>query len=166
MIFLFCIYQQKKRKNLILCKLGADICWVIHYLSLGAIGGAIPNFVGIFRELVFVRRKEKSWANSIFWPCLFIGINLLLGFLTMKSYINLLPITASVFVTVSFWIDNPKTTKIISFPVSCSFLVYDIFVHSWIGIFNESLSLISITISLIKIAQNESSKGENKNDLL
>lgn len=69
----------------------------------------------------------------------------------MKSYINLLPVTASVFVTVSLWLKNPTLTKIISFPVSVSFLIYDVFVHSWIGVINESLSLLSILIAIIKI---------------
>lgn len=149
MFFLFCIYQQKERKKLIVCKLCADICWSVHYLCLGAIGGAIPNFVGIFRELVFVNRKEKNWADKVIWPIFFILVNLSLGTVTMNSYINLLPIIASAFVTVSLWLKNPLLTKIISFPVSCSFLIYDIFVKSYLGVFNESLSLISIIIAVL-----------------
>ena len=165
MIFLFSIYQQKDRKKLIICKLGADICWSVHYLCLGAISGAIPNFVGIFRELVFVNRKEKNWADKIIWPCLFILVNLSLGIITMKSYINLLPIITSVFVTISLWLKNPMLTKIISFPVSCSFLIYDIFVESWVGVFNESISLISILITALNflLYKNKSGKGDKNN---
>ena len=80
---------------------------------------------------------------------MFILINLSLGIITMDSYINLLPIIASAFVTVSLWLKNPLLTKIISFPVSCSFLIYDIFVKSWVGVFNESISLISIVIAVV-----------------
>lgn len=155
MIFLFSIYQQKKRKNLIICKLCADICWSVHYLFLGAMGGAIPNFVGIFRELVFVNRKDKNWADKFVWPVFFISVNLILGIITMKSYINLLPIIASAFVTVALWLKNPLLTKIISFPVSCSFLIYDIFVESWVGVVNESLSLVSIIIALLNFLLNK-----------
>lgn len=56
MIFLFMLYQQQNRKHLLVCKLCADFFWSVHYLFLGAYGGMIPNFVGIFRELVFVNR--------------------------------------------------------------------------------------------------------------
>ncbi|MEE1245106.1 MAG: YgjV family protein [Acutalibacteraceae bacterium] len=163
MIALFSIYQQTERKKLITAKLCADVCWVIHYLCLGAVGGAIPNFVGIFRELVFVNRKDKNRADKIIWPVAFIAVNLILGIITMKSYINLLPITASVFVTVSLWLKNPTLTKIISFPVSVSFLIYDCFVHSWVGVINESLSLISILIAMIKIIKLK--KGTEANEL-
>ena len=71
---------------------------------------------------------------------------------------NFLPITASVFVTVSLWLKNPTLTKIISVPVSAAFLIYDIFVGSYIGIVNESLAICSIIISFIK------SKLERKED--
>ena len=151
MIALFSIYQQSSRKKLLISKLIADVCWVVHYLCLGAYGGAIPNFVGIFRELVFVNRENKKWANLTLWPFVFIITNLLLGLRTFAAPINLLPILGSAFVTVALWLKKPMLTKIMSFPVSTAFLIYDIFVGSWIGVISESISLISIIIALIKI---------------
>lgn len=150
MASLFLIYQQNDRKKLIVSKLCADVCWVAHYLCLGAFGGAIPNFVGIFRECVFINRQSKRWANLVLWPILFILINWGLGVLTFKSAINILPITASTFVTISLWCKRPWLTKLISIPVSLTFLIYDIFVGSWIGIVNESIAIISIIISFLK----------------
>ncbi len=154
MLSLFLIYQQKDRKRLLFCKLSADICWVVHYLCILAPGGAIPNFVGIFRELVFIKREEKKWASHILWPVCFILINLALGIISAKGYIHLLPVTASVVVTLSLWLKNPTLTKIISVPVSLAFLIYDIFVHSYIGMVNESIAICSIIISFIKSRKN------------
>lgn len=150
MLSLFLIYQQKSRKRMLISKLSADICWVIHYLCLGGIAGMIPNAVGIFRELVFVNRKDKKWAALILWPILFILINWGLGISTFKSAFNILPIAASTFVTVSLWIDNPKLTKLISLPVSFAFMLYDIYIGSYIGIANEIISMSSIVIFFIK----------------
>ena len=155
MVSLFLVYQQKERKKLIAAKLSADVFWVAHYFLLGGYGGMIPNF--IFRELIFINRRKKKWAGSVVWPILFIIINWTLGVMTFKSLYNVLPITASTFVTVSLWIENPRLTKIISIPVSLAFLVYDIFVGSYIGIVNESLAIISIIISFIK----EKRRSEN-----
>lgn len=72
MICLFLIYQQKTRRKIIMLKLCTDICWGIHYFLLGATAGMIPNFVGIFRELIFIQRKDKKWAGSLIWPAIFI----------------------------------------------------------------------------------------------
>lgn len=152
MTALFLSYQQTERKKLIGFKLTADIIWVIHYLMLGAIGGAIPNFVGIFRELVFIQRsnENKKWAKSPAVPVIFIVINWVLAIVTWKSALSLLPICASTFVTISLWVKNPKLTRMIGAPVSLAFIVYDVFVGSWIGIINESVALISIISSYIR----------------
>lgn len=150
MISLFLLYQQKSRKRILTAKLSADLFWVAHYLCLGAWAGMIPNLVGIFRELVFRRRGEAKWADSRFWPALFILINWTLGFLTFDSWFDLLPITASTFVTVSLWINNPDRTKWISIPVSAAFLVYDLFAGSWSGAVNESFALVSIAVYFIQ----------------
>lgn len=150
MVSLFLIYQQKSRKKIIAAKLSADLFWVAHYICLGGFAGMIPNFVGIFRELIFINRKNKKWASSIVWPVIFIIINWGLGISTFNSIFNVLPIAASTFVTVSLWIDNPRLTKIISVPVSLAFLIYDIYIGSYIGVINETIAIGSIILFFIK----------------
>lgn len=159
MLSLFLIYQQQYRKKLIIYKLCADMCWVIHYLCLGAFGGAVPNFVGIFREAVFMQRETKKWANNIVWPILFIIANFTLGVVTYNAPINILPILASVFVTASLWLKKPSITKVISAPVSLAFLIYDLFAGSYLGVINESVAIISIVISFAKSEKNDNKKG-------
>lgn len=147
---LFLIYQQNSRRKMLFCKLFADVCWVIHYLCLGGFAGMIPNAVGIFREIVFINRKDKKWAACVVWPIFFILLNWALGFRTFHSWYNLLPIVASTFVTVSLWIDNPKLTKLITIPISTAFLIYDIIIGSYIGIINETVSIFSIALYFIR----------------
>ena len=150
MFSLFLIYQLKSRKKMLVAKLTADVFWVAHYGFLGGIAGMIPNAVGIFRELVFINRKEKRWAGVVLWPILFITINIALGISSFNSLFNVLPIVASAFVTVSLWIDNPRLTKIISVPVCVAFMIYDFYIDSYVGIVNESISIVSIIIYFIK----------------
>ena len=157
-VSLFLIYQQKNRSKLLLCKLSADICWIIHYFYLGAYSGMVPGTVGIFRELIFLNREKHKWCNKIIWPIIFILCNWALGYMTYKTPADLLPIIASTFVTVSLWLKNPYFTKMISVPVSIVFIIYNFYVHSYIGIFNESLSLISLIIFYIKEIKNDRRK--------
>ena len=151
MVSLFLIYQQKSRKKIIMCKLSADLFWIAHYFLLGATAGIIPNFVGVFRELVFVNRNKRKWASTPLWVAIFIAVNLTLGIINYDQWFDIVPIIASSFVTISLWIDNPNLTKIISVPVSAAFLVYDIFVGSYVGIINESIAICSIAIYFIKL---------------
>lgn len=119
-------------------------------MCLGGIAGMIPNAVGVFRELVFINRKDKKWASSIIWPVLFILINWTLGLRTFHSVFNILPIAASTFVTVSLWIDNPRLTKIISLPASLAFMTYDLYIGSYVGVINEAAAIASIAIYFAK----------------
>ena len=165
MVALFSIYQQTDRRKLIRSKLFADAFWVVHYVMLGAYGGAIPNFVGILREFIFINREKKKWANLIVWPILFVAFNWLLGYFTFSSPINIMPIAASTLVTISLWNRNPNITKILSIPVSMTFMVYDFFVGSWVGIANESLAIVSIIIYFIKAKKNKGRVDHEENNI-
>lgn len=158
MCSLFLIYQQRNRKNILYCKLSADLFWIAHYFCLGATAGMIPNFVGAFREIVFINRNTRKWASSPIWVVFFIFLNFFLGVVALDNWYDIVPIIASSFVTISLWIDNPKLTKIISVPVSASFLIYDIFVKSYIGIINESISISSFILYLFKMLKEEKAK--------
>ncbi len=150
MVALFSIYQQTSRRRLLISKLCADVCWVIHYFCLGGYGGMVPNFVGIFRELVFVRRDKDRFASGIWVPIIFILINWAIGISTFRAPINVLPIAASTFVTISLWLRRPQLTKLISVPVSLTFLIYDILIGSYVGVVNESIAILSMIISFFK----------------
>lgn len=150
MVSLFMIYQQKTRKGILISKLSADAFWVAHYLCLGGYAGLIPNAVGIFRELIFMHRKNKKWAGLIIWPIIFVIINWVLGFRTFNSWFNILPIAGSTCVTIALWIDNPRLTKAICLPVSVCFMIYDFFIGSYIGIVNEAIGITSIIIFFVK----------------
>ena len=157
-VSLFLIYQQKSRSKLLLCKFSADICWIIHYFYLGAYSGMVPGTVGIFIELIFYNREKYKWCNKILWPIIFILCNWALGYKAYKTPIDFLPIIASTFVTISLWLKKPYFTKLISVPVSIVFIIYNFYVHSYIGIFNEGLSLISMIIFYIKEIKNDRCK--------
>lgn len=150
MACMFLLYQQKERKKMLIGKLCADVCQTLHYLLLGAYAGMIPNIVGIARELVFVNRENKKWANNPIFPIIFIVINWCLGIRTFQSAINVLPIAGSTLVTISLWLKKPTLTKILSIPVSTAFLIYDAFVGSYVGIVNESIAIISIVTYFLR----------------
>jgi hypothetical protein len=152
MASLFLMNQQKKRESMLLFKLAADVFWGAHYFCLRAIGGMIPNVVGIFREVVYLNRRKHRWAESVIWPIIFVTVIFLLGLRSFKSFINVLPITASCCATAVLWLQRPRLTKFVLAFVSTAFLIYDIFVGSYIGIINEILSISSIIIYFIREA--------------
>lgn len=145
---LITLYQQNDHRKLLIKKLFADILWFIHYLLLGAWAGSIPNLVGILRESLFITNCKKT--NSFVLPLIFISINWGLAILSRDSSLSALPICASTLVTISLWVKSPALTRILSIPVCITFIIYDIFVGSYAGILNETLSLFSIAVSIFR----------------
>ena len=149
MLTLFIMYQQSSRKKYLVFKLLSDVLWATHYFLLFAIGGAIPNLVGIAREIVFLN-EEKEWANKKIWAVVFIVINVSVALCFARSAIQFVPIIASAFVTVSLTFKNTKNIRLLTVPISLAFLIYDIIVGSWAGVLNESISLFSIISKLLR----------------
>lgn len=150
MCSLFYTYQQKDRKHILIGKLFADAFWGFHYLLLGAYAGMIPNFVAISRELTYMQRGKKKWASGIWVPLFFILLNFSLGISTFQVWYNVLPIVGTACVAVALWLKNPRTTKLIILAVASMYLVYNIFVGSYIGIVNEIIGIFSLILYFVR----------------
>ena len=143
MLSLFIMYQQSNRIKYLCYKLLSDVIWTVHYLMLFAVGGAIPNMVGIVRELIFMR-EFKSKYTKVIWAATFITINACLGIILANSWIQFVPICASALVTVSLTFKKTNNIRLLTIPISITFLIYDVIVGSWVGVLNESISLVSM----------------------
>ena len=155
------IYQQKTRKGLLFSKLVSDVLWFVHYFCLGAYSGAAIAVIGLIRELIFMNR-EKKWAKHPAWLVFFLALSLGSAVLTWKNGFSLLPMAASMLAVVSFWIGKPKLSRLLSFPIAGSMLVYDVTLNpiSVAGIGNE---LLAITSSVVGIIRYDIQKKAGKN---
>lgn len=142
------IYQQKSRKGLLLWKLISDVLWAVHYALLGAWSGVAVAVVGMARETVFYRNRNRS--NGPVSLVVFIGIALASAAITWKSLYSLLPAAASVISVISFWKATPSISKKLAFPISGCMLTYDISAGSFSGIANECLTLTSALVGLVR----------------
>ena len=147
-LFSFVMFQQNKRKNLILCKLIIDILWIIHFIILGGYTIVCTTSISFFRELVFINNDKPFWGSKN-WLYLFILLYIGALFFTWQGFYSIFPVISSIAATISFWIDSVKKTKIISFFVSISQIVYCISRRSYSAITNESDTAFAKALSLL-----------------
>ena len=145
------IYQQKTRKGLMITKLISDVFWVFHYLILGAYSGVAVCILAVLRELIFINKGRRKWANHIIWPILFVLAAIGTTIFTWEGPISILAGVASALSVVSFWIGSPKLTRIFIFPIATLMIIYDVFSGSYTGIINESITLVSAFIGIIRL---------------
>lgn len=153
------ILQQKTRRGLLTAKFISDILWTAHYLLIGAYSGAGICIVALFRELVFMNRRTKKWANHKIWPALFICAALVSAALTWQGAKTILPTTASVVSIIGYWIGIPRISRILLFPAAAGMTTYDIMVGSVFGVVNEALGVISAIVGIIRLDMKKSAKG-------
>lgn len=146
------IYQQKNRAKLLLLKLISDAIWGVHYLFLGAYSGLAITVIAIFRELVFMHRPTKKWAQCFVWPIFFALLAIGSSVLTWKAPISVLPALASAVSVFGFWIGNPRLSRILTFPISSAMFTYDACIDpiSVPGIINEAGAITSAVVGIIR----------------
>lgn len=143
------IFQQKTGQRLIAAKLISDTFWVLHYIFLGAYSGVAVAGIAALRELVYLF-KEKKWASSPLIPVFFMGCAIGSTVITWAGPISLLPLLASLIAVAGFWRKSPRLSRLLAYPIATSMLIYDIFCGSYLGIVNESFSMISATVGIIR----------------
>lgn len=157
------IYQQKERKNLLICKMISDIIWGVQFYSTGKDTAAVMSAVAIFRELIYIIYARKNKKVGVGWLIVFMTLAVSSSFVSLDGGVSFLipaPLsilagTCSALSAFSFWLGVPRYSRRIVFPYSSSMIIYDIFGgHGqicWFGLLNESFSIISSVVGIIRI---------------
>ena len=143
------IYQQKENQRMLVWKLISDLCWVLHYLALGANSVAVVTIVAIMRSVVLLCRRHR-WAQSRAWLAVFMTSSFVLSVLAYKDWTSLLPMIGSQACIIAYWIGKPKVTRIISIPAALMFLVNVTLNGSFWGMLCESFLLASAIVGFIR----------------
>lgn len=146
------IYQQKNRRKLLIWKASADAVWIIHYLLLGAYTGAAITGITLARGLVFLRCERRSKLGKIFLVC-FLCISITSSILTWGGIFSIFALMASLMAIISFWIGEPKLSRIMAFPISTSMLIYGVSAGSVAALINETLAMVSAAIGIVRNRQ-------------
>ena len=123
------IYQQKSDKKLLMYKMISDFLWALHYMLIDAYSACLIAAINIFREIVFYN-NDKKWAKSPVWLGVFIVISAVAGIVTWVDWYSFLPSTAMILTTVSYWLKSETKIRLVTFPSSPCWLVYNIITHS------------------------------------
>ncbi len=142
-------FQQKKRKGILTLQICAAGAFVIHYILLGAHTGAALNFLGLLRSLVFIN-SDKKWAKSPIWLVVFMAVFSVASALTWVDWYSVLPAVAMILTTVSYWLKNETKIRLVTFPSSPCWLVYNIITGSFAGLITELVVMSSLIIAIVR----------------
>ena len=142
------IYQQKKRKNILIFKSVQDICWFSHYMILAAYSAAATSGICFVRAMVY--NSEKPFLKKKIWLFVFLVFYITSAIFTWNGIFSIFPAFSSSLSTVAFWLKNVNYTKMLSIVASLSTLVYNINVSQSVAVYvGVTFTITSSLTSLI-----------------
>ena len=148
--FLLC-FQQRKRINIIILNTASRVLYILQYLLLGAISGAVLDVVGIVAAVLAglkTHPKCKKYMKLLI-PFVYTAF-IVSGVLTYKTFVDIFPLVGVMLHTGALFLEDEKKIRILSLVGSPFWLTYNVFnlaVGSAIGDF---LSICSILVALFR----------------
>lgn len=161
--FFILSYQMKSNKLLFLFQLIGCSIFVVQFGILGAYTGALSLMINILRNVLLLKADVWTWVRN---KKTMMGILVLLTAFTIwtwNGWISLLPLASVGVTTVGYWTDNAQRIRLSQLMGSPCTLLYDVLIHSWGGVLSESITLISIIVSIIRFGWKNLNDNSFKN---
>lgn len=148
-ILFFLSYQCKSNKNLFRVQFISYLFYTVHLLLLGAVTGGISYILNTARSFCLGSKiaflKEKKMCAVI---C---SLQLITLLFTWDSWYSILPVAANIASTIGGYTYNARKIRVVGmFVNSPLWIVYNIAVGSWAGIFDEIVSEASMILSIYR----------------
>lgn len=153
-------FQQKTQKKIVLFQLCSTTLFALHFSLLGAATGALLNFLGAFRALIYSNRGKK-WADHWSWLLLFSLLPFCIYGMSFSFFdiaptlgnliLELLPTLGMIATTISFRMKKAAQVRLFSLISSPLWLIYNCFNFTIGGILTESFALLSIFIGILRL---------------
>ena len=146
-------YQAKDKKRLLFFQTTAVVLLCVHYALIEAWSGLALNIVCLARNYVF-SNPHKTFRYKV-WPYIFAVLITVVGLLSWESWYSIFLIVALAFNTIFLAQPNANVVRASILFSSPLILTYNVFVGSVGGIINESVSILSAIIGLIRHGQKQ-----------
>ena len=143
-------YFKKTKSQILYMQIIAYIFFTTHYFLLDGITGALCNFIGLLALITIYLFDKYKLKNKMFISMIFILILLILNIISFQNIYSLFPMIASVIAIISFIDSSVNNIRIVGVIATLCWLFYAVAYKSYISIIFEILTLINVSIAIIK----------------
>lgn len=150
-----CSYQIKSNKKLFLIQVLGVLLFSLQFLLMGAFSGCLSLFLTAVRNIMISKYKEWQWVRHKSFPILICILFTVIFAFTWAGPISIFAYMASIVSTFFYWTNDARRLRLANlFVCSPCWIIYDVIVGSIGGIASESLTMISIIISIYRFGWN------------
>ena len=149
-ILAFCIlvlsFYKKDTITILTYQITSNLIYSIHYFLLGGLSGAFCSFIGIIRNIALI----KSNKTKIIIPIILI-LYLIVTIIFYEGIYSILPMIANSSYLIAMAYKKKKSLLIGALISSSLWIIYSLFIDSYVVVITESILITSNMIQLIKI---------------
>ena len=159
--FFIASYQIKSNRALFACQLTGCIIFCIQFFIMGAYTGALSLIINIIRNVLLLKARDWPWVKSKITLAVIIALLAGVTWYTWAGWMSLLPFVSVAVTSIGYWTNNAQKIRLSQFIGAPCTLVYDILIRSWGGVLSESITLMSIIVSVVRFGWKEMGKEDS-----
>lgn len=158
-------YQLKSRKSIIICNVVSRFLYILQYLLLGAISGAVLDILGTISSVIAEKKDSalvRRYSKTIFilMSALMIASGVSISVIN-KNPLDLFALVGILLQSGAFWLTKEATIRKVSLLGSPFWLTYNLSSKAYGSAVGDALTMISIIVAMIKY-KNSARPKENK----
>lgn len=150
LIFVVIGWNQKTRKKVLEYQAINFVLTTIHYFLLSAYIGAATCILSLLRNLVFIQKGQREWANHPMWFWVFAVLAAASSYFFWNGWITILPVAGIILGTYSVSRINPKEMRIYMFIACILWIPYTIVVRSYSGLIGQVVAAFGILLGMYR----------------
>lgn len=143
-------FQQKNGEKFLFYQIIISILYVLQYLLLGAITGAVICTIAIIRCIVFWKYKKENKKTPIYYLIIFILLSILSSIVTSTSIFDYILTIGTIIFTYALWQDNMKIMRAGSIICVLSYIVYNLIFKAYTAIILDAIDFFNLSIATYK----------------
>jgi hypothetical protein len=159
-------FQSRERAKILTFQTLSNFLWVISYLILSKPAAVVANLIGTLRNVLYMFRGKRKFADSKAIPMFFIAVFIISGIITYQTPFDLLPMFAMVISTIAFFVKKENTIRWLSLLVAVSWFTFGASAKNIASIVSDGINFLSIIIALIRYRGVYLYEKSNKNDFV
>ena len=149
----FVNYIVKTRGQVLFVNSVTTICFVLHYLCLGAWAGMVMNLIACVRNIVYYYAGKNGKVNklfSVFFAAVMVTLGVTTSLMAKEGLYFLFSVLALVINTFAMSFTDPNNIRKSILITSPMVLIYNCFVFSIGGAVYEAVAIVSAVVGLIR----------------
>ena len=145
----FLSYQLKTREGLVFAQFATAVCFVLHYLMIGAYSCMALNIISVIRNFTYFQLGKKgSVAKG--WAIAFSIVMGVMGVLSWQNWYSIFVVLGLIINSYCMSFSNPQNIRKSILVTSPLVLIYDVLVLSVGGAVYETIAIVSAVIGIVR----------------